>query len=112
MSKYGNRKVVTATGLKFDSAAEFNRFVVLDDKQAYGEISDLKLQPEFEILPSFSYLGKEHYRAIKYRADFSYTENGRMVVEDVKGFATEAFKIKAKLFRYRYPEIELRVIEA
>jgi hypothetical protein len=42
-------------------------------------------------------------------ADFRYHENGRLVVEDTKGMETAVFKIKAKLFRYRYPTIELRI---
>jgi len=110
MSKYGNRKT-QVFGITFDSKAEALRYMELIDMRNDGAISELEIQPEFEILPSFDLRGK-HYRTTKYIADFSYIENGVLVVEDVKGFETEAFKIKAKLFRYRYPEIELRVIEA
>ena len=31
-----------------------------------------------------------------------YYENGQYVVEDVKGYRTEVYKLKAKLFAYRY----------
>ena len=110
MSKYGNRRT-KLYDITFASAAEAERYLALKDMAERGEITALELQPEFEILPSFS-AGGEHYRCIKYRADFGYTKDGAQVVEDVKGFATEAFKIKAKLFRYRYPDIDFRVIEA
>lgn len=38
-------------------------------------------------------------RAVKYIADFTYRENGQLVVEDVKSDATrtDAYKIKKKL---------------
>jgi len=32
-----------------------------------------------------------------------------VVVEDFKGMETAVFKLKAKMFRYKYPEMELRV---
>jgi hypothetical protein len=41
-------------------------------------------------------------RAIKYRADFQYIEGGQIVVEDVKGRKTDVYKLKKKLFEYRY----------
>lgn len=44
-------------------------------------------------------------------ADFAYTErNGNLVVEDTKGVETEAFKIKHKLFEYKIPHLELRIL--
>ncbi|MBN1430472.1 MAG: DUF1064 domain-containing protein [Anaerolineae bacterium] len=110
MSKYGNRKT-RLYEIVFDSAAEAQRYLVLKDMAESGEIADLVLQPEFEILPSFNCQGKS-YKTTRYIADFGYTQDGQQVVEDVKGYATEAFKIKAKLFRYRYPDIELKVIKA
>jgi hypothetical protein len=36
-------------------------------------------------------------RACVYKADFVYIENGRMVVEDVKGCKTPEYKLKRKL---------------
>ena len=109
-NKYGNRKT-KLYDVVFDSAAEAERYLALKDMAERGEITDLVLQPEFEILPSFSCRG-DNYRSINYRPDFGYTENGVHVVEDVKGFATDVFLMKAKLFRYRYPDIELRIVEA
>jgi hypothetical protein len=44
-----------------------------------------------------------------YRADWVYVEDGRTVVEDYKGFQTAVFKLKAKIFRFKFPDIELRL---
>jgi len=113
MSKYGNRKT-QVFGITFDSKAEALRYLALFDMRNNGEISHLRLQPEFELLPAFTSYG-QRYRGIKYRADFGYFEGDKQVVEDVKGgkaTQTPVFLLKAKLFRYQYRDVELRVIEA
>ena len=52
------------------------------------------------------------YRKIEYIADFLVTfKNGEQVVYDVKGYATPVFQIKQKLFRFKYPELDLRIIK-
>jgi hypothetical protein len=100
-------------GRKFPSKAEAKRAWELEQRQKNGEIEDLEYQPEFELLPSFVYLGNK-VRPLIYRADFKYRElqakQKVIVVEDVKGFATAVFLLKQKLFWHKYPDIELRVI--
>lgn len=97
-------------GIKFDSQKEGNRYLELKLLQRAGEIKDLKIHPRYLLQPSFEKNGKK-YRKIEYVADFAYTEkNGNLVVEDTKGVQTETFKIKHKLFEYRYPDLELRII--
>lgn len=78
----------------------------------HGEIKDLELQPRFELQPSFKKNNKT-YRKTEYIADFKYfdTKSNKLVVEDVKGIETEVFKIKRKLFEYKYPELELKIIK-
>ena len=96
-------------GIRFDSKREAERYQELQMLAAAGEIHSLQLQPRFELQPSFKRNGKT-VRAIHYVADFQYvTQNGRHVVEDTKGMATAVFKLKKKLFLYRYPDLELRV---
>lgn len=41
-------------------------------------------------------------RECSYKADFMYEENGKSVVEDVKGFRTKEYIIKRKLMLYQY----------
>ena len=73
-------------------------------------ISNLKLQPRFLLQEGFKKNGKT-YKKIEYIADFQYVENGKIIIEDVKGYETEVFKIKHKLFEYKYPEFELRLVK-
>lgn len=87
--KYRNKKV-TFDGYTFDSLKEYCRYVELKILQKAGEISDLKLQVKFELT----------FNAVKicsYIADFTYTQAGDKVVEDVKGFKTGIYSIKRKL---------------
>lgn len=111
-SKYGNKKVVV-DGETFDSQAEAARYKDLKLSQQAAEIECLTCQPSFELQAGFRDAHGVRHRAITYRADFSYTEvrTGLQVVEDTKGARTKEFRIKEKLFRFRYPELELRIIE-
>ena len=71
------------------------------------KIKNLTLQPIFRLQPKFKKNGAT-IREIKYVADFMYTdENGKIVVEDVKGMKTDVYKIKKKMFDYNFPEYEL-----
>ena len=110
MSKYGNRKT-TIDGITFDSAAEARRYLVLKQRHADGDITNLVLQPRYELQPRFK-RGKRVLRPIVYIADFQYEENGAVIAEDVKGVRTAVFDLKAKLFLYRYPDIDLRLVRA
>lgn len=104
MSKYNSRKT-TVDGFTFDSKKEAKRYVELKKKQEEGEITDLRLQVPFELVPSFTIEidGKKRKRRnIRYIADFTYYENGQKVVEDVKGRKTDIYKLKKKLFEYKF----------
>ena len=104
MSKYNSRKTVI-NDITFDSKKEAKRYVELKKKQEEGEITDLRLQVPFELVPSFTIEidGKKRKRRnIRYIADFTYYENGQKVVEDVKGRKTEIYKLKKKLFEYKF----------
>jgi hypothetical protein len=108
--KYRNKKVMV-NGIKFDSVKEAKRYIVLKKKLLTREIRNLKLQPEYLLQEAFRKDGKWH-RAIKYRADFRYqvAATGETVIEDTKGYRTEVFNIKQKLFESRYPELSLKLI--
>ena len=108
-SKYKNEKTQVDMYV-FDSAKEAQRYRELKLLEKAKQISNLELQPRFLLQDSFRKNGKT-YRKIEYVADFKYIENGRLIVEDVKGLQTDVFKIKHKLFEKKYPELELRIIE-
>lgn len=107
-AKYGNRKV-RLDGINFDSELEAKRYRQLKLLQRAGEIKNLKLQVPFLLQEAFKKNSKI-YKKIEYIADFVYEEKGQAVVEDVKGMKTELFKIKQKLFEYKYPELNLKVV--
>lgn len=97
--KYGNKKVIV-DGLKFDSRKEARRYSELKLLERAGQITDLKTQQKFELLPSQKINGKVAERPLNYIADFVYKENGKTVVEDTKGFKTKEYIIKRKLMLY------------
>lgn len=88
-SKYGAKKTVV-DGIKFDSMAEAARYGVLKVIQAAGLISDLRLQVKYDIVVN----GK---KVCRYVSDFVYIENGKEIVEDVKGMKTPVYNLKKKL---------------
>ena len=114
-TKYKNKKVV-ADGITFDSQKEYKRYCELKMLEKAGEISDLRLQVPFELIPlQYEYYkryGKKGQRlkdgkrllerAVTYKADFVYTENGETIVEDSKGMRTKEYVIKRKILLYRY----------
>lgn len=107
ISKYKNKKV-EYKGMLFDSKKELSQYLILEDMQNKGQIKNLKRQIPFVLVPSFN-LGKKRYREMKYIADFVYEENGKQIVEDVKGIRTDVYKLKKKLMAYIY-EIEIKEV--
>ena len=108
-SKYnvGKKSTRTYNGLVFQSKNEMKRYRELLLLQKSGAITDLQLQTPFVLLDNYVKNGKK-IQGVKYNADFTYYENGNYVVEDVKGVKTDVYKIKKKLFEYRYPDLEIR----
>ena len=107
--KYGNTKV-TVDGHTFDSKAEAERYCQLRLLERAGVIRGLECQKVYELIPAYK-KGKKTVRAVKYLADFVYTENGKTIVEDVKGCRTDVYKLKKKLFEWRYPELEIKEVK-
>ena len=98
MNKYRN---IVANG--FDSRKEAARWQELRLLERAGAITDLKRQVPIELIPAQYINGRCVERAVKYVADFTYTEHGKHVVEDVKSEITRKNKdyiIKRKLLLY------------
>ena len=84
----------------FDSKHEACRYKELKILLSAGEITDLRLQVPYEIMPTIKF-GEETFRSIKYVADFVYKDkNGIEIVEDAKGMKTDVYKMKKKLMAY------------
>lgn len=104
MSKY-KAKRTEIDGIVFASKKEANRYSELRLLERAGEIRDLVLQPEFVLVDGFTDRKGKKHRPIKYIGDFQYRDDRGMVVEDTKGFRTEVYKLKKKLFMKHYPGI-------
>lgn len=109
-SKYHSKKVIIDE-IEFDSKKEATRYSELKILEKAGLIKNIELQKVFELQPSFKKNGKT-YRKITYKADFYYydTHLERYIVEDVKGFKTEVYKLKKKMFEYVYKDYDLKEI--
>ena len=96
----------------YDSNKEHSRAVILHLLEKRGLISDLQEQVTFELIPAQYVQGFNGKmicarRAMKYIADFTYVENGKFIVEDSKGFKTDAYKQKKRLMKCIY-NIEIK----
>lgn len=97
-SKYGNQKVATPEGLTFDSKAEYRRWCELNILVKANEITELKRQVPFDLVPAQVSPQGTKLRPVAYVADFTYRDKtGRLVVEDPKGASTAEWVIKKKL---------------
>lgn len=99
-SKYHAKKTCV-DGIVFDSKREADRYLVLKSMEEDGAIEDLRRQVRYELVPAFNVDGR-HYRPVYYVADFVYREDGKEIVEDVKGMVTDVYRLKRKLVAYRY----------
>ena len=102
-SKYHAEKDIREK-LKFDSRKEARRYDALVLLLRRGEISDLRVQPEFTLIEAYTTPDGERVRALRYRADFSYRRNGELIVEDVKSAATRTrvYLNKRKMMQEKY----------
>lgn len=95
-AKYGNRKTGrNASGLEA-SRARALRFMAAD-----GQISELREQVKYTLIPSQRIDGKVVERAVTYTADFVYRDRaGREIVEDAKGFKTQQYILRRKMMLF------------
>mgnify|MGYP001568290174 CR=1 FL=1 len=90
-NKY-NARITVVDNIKFDSAKEAQRYGELKLMERAKVISNLELQVLFNLVVNGELI-------CGYQADFCYDENGKQVVEDVKGFRTREYVIKRRLMK-------------
>lgn len=100
MNKFKAQKVAG-----YDSKKEYRRAQELKLLEKAGEISELKEQVKYQLIPAqFEDVnGKKTCieRACTYIADFTYRDkDGKLVVEDTKGVRTTEYIIKRKLMLF------------
>lgn len=114
-NKYNARKT-RVDGIVFDSDREAKRYRELKLLEGAGEISNLELQPKFPLAVDgrpvlMRSTGYPNGRRVKYVADFAYWDHKieARVVEDVKGFKTDKYKLKKAFVEAMYPAV--RIVE-
>ena len=107
-NKYHNTPTERAAASKvihFPSQKEARRYDHLITLARAGQISDLRLQVDFTLQEAYTDQEGRRVRAIRYKADFTYrTQDGRLVVEDVKSrpTRTKEYLLKRKLLKDRF----------
>lgn len=124
-NKFNNRKIVFQ-GETYDSQLELSRFIFLSNREKEGEITNLRRQVEYLLIPAQYGTEIKHLktkdkvvkvlleRSCSYIADFVYERNGKVIVEDCKGskyIITADFKIKKKLMLWVH-QIQVKIISS
>ena len=107
--KYKSKSTIV-DGVAFASKKEAGRYLKLKELEKNKKITNLELQPAFILQESFTRDNKK-YRPIIYIADFRYIEDGKTIVEDVKGFKTPEYRLKKKILLYKYHGFEFKEIK-
>lgn len=116
-NKYHSKKVEVG-GIVFDSKKEAKRYSELLLLEKAGAITELQRQVKYILIPAQREFSMEVYtkgrnkgcfkpgklleKECAYIADFVYKEDGRIVVEDTKGFRTKDYIIKRKLMLHEH----------
>lgn len=91
-------------GIRFDSRREADYYGQLKIEKKAKLIKDFERQVSFE-------LRCNNFLICRHVVDFLVTNlDGSYEVREVKGFATDLWAIKKKLFEATYPEIPYKVI--
>jgi len=101
-------------GITFDSAKEAKRYAELKLMERAGQISRLELQPVYKLVIDGRpvVMRSERYpngRQVKYVGDFAYFQDGKRIVEDVKGVRTPLYNLKKACVEAMYPGV--RIVE-
>lgn len=111
--KYG-AIATSVNGIKFPSKAEAKRYRELMLLKRAGVVTDVQLQPTYELIPKFIHTATgEKVSATKYKADFLVTyKDGHQEIEDVKGYLTPVYKLKKRMFMNAYPNLQIKEISS
>jgi len=104
LSKFGAQKTVFKNRV-YDSKGEAGLAMELDLELRAGKL--LKIEPQV----TFDLFAKNGQKVCTHRPDFLVTlPDGTQEVREYKGFATEIWRLKLKLFEDNYPHIPYWVI--
>jgi hypothetical protein len=97
-------------GIIFASTMEADYYEYLKAEKEAGRVIKFELQPKFPLQDSFKKYGRT-IKGITYISDFkvSYSDGSELII-DVKGQETDDFKLKRKMFDYKYPDLTLWLV--
>ncbi len=105
-SKY-NAVKTEVDGITFDSKKEATYWAKIRLLKKSGEVVSIYPQPEFILQEGYVKNGKK-IRPIIYRADFLVVyKDGHEELIDCKGVKTKGYRLKKKLFHYKYPNLTI-----
>ena len=120
-SKYHNEPI-TINGVRFDGKGEYRRWCFLKLMERAGEITNLRYHVKYTLFPKGTVdirrlpdgrevVLEKYEREHWYEADFVYVnKKGEEIVEDFKGFETDAFKEKKKMMKSLY-NIDVKIVK-
>lgn len=98
-NKFGAKKT-TYKGATMDSGQELSRYLILQDMQKNGEISHLRRQVKFIVIPKLTRVDKRQLKTkvkdvvrtveleADYHCDFVYKEGDKYIIEEYKSIYT------------------------
>lgn len=108
MNKYNNQKCIL-NGLTFDSRLEMRYYEHLLGLQEKGVVEEIQTQKKYLLQPGYEKSGRK-VRPIYFVSDFEvHYADGHVEVIDVKGMELPVYKLKKKIFDYKY-DLELKAI--
>jgi hypothetical protein len=97
-NKYGAKKTVVGD-IKFDSRHEANVWMMLQERQKAGEITELERQVKIELIGQHRPLYTRTGRKMRLTVDFRYIENGVTIYHDAKGYPTRDYEVRVAVAR-------------
>lgn len=108
----GNMKAIKkeVDGIVFASTMEADYYEYLKAEKEAGRVVKFELQPKFPLQEAFKKYGRT-IKGISYISDFrvQYSDGSELII-DVKGRETDDFKLKRKMFDYKYPDLILKLV--
>ena len=115
MGRFFAKKAPCAAGHPHDSRAEAKRCDALHQAQGRGEITSLRVSPEFKFIINGRPVKMANGHKMKFTGDFEYMQDGEWIVEDVKpkgGFDNKSrdVPVKLALLRHIMPHITWQIV--
>lgn len=101
LRSYYDTDKVQHDGLEMDSKLEKRFYIALEQMKQGKYIDNFEYQVKFDLIPTVKLTGmKKANRKVTYKADFVVYKGDKRFIIDSKGYETDVFKLKKKIFEY------------